>query len=160
MHAQATQGAPGLMHRVTVPLALLVALVVVAAWYVTWSSTDFMMMVMSPMATATDPVALTIFFALLVVMMIAMMLPAALPMILAFHGLTRMEAGQPTKPADLVATASFVLPYFLVWGRRGLTCTKPLGAKPDDSMYTWLWSVLKFQIGSEMRKGTRLGATA
>ncbi len=51
-------------------------------------------------------------------------------------------------------------PYFLVWGRRGLTCTKPLGAKADDSMYTWLWSVLKFQIGSEMRKGTRLGATA
>ena len=51
-------------------------------------------------------------------------------------------------------------PYFLVWGRRGLTCTKPLGAKPGDSMYTWLWNVLKFQIGSEMRKGTRLGATA
>ena len=51
-------------------------------------------------------------------------------------------------------------PYFLVWGRRGLTCTKPLSAKPDDSMYTWLWSVLKFQIGSEMRKRTPLGATA
>ena len=51
-------------------------------------------------------------------------------------------------------------PYFLVWGRRELTCTKPLGAKPHDSMYTWLWNVLKWQIGSEMRKATRLGATA
>jgi hypothetical protein len=51
-------------------------------------------------------------------------------------------------------------PYFLVWGRRELTCTKPMGAKRDDSMYTWLWNVLKFQIGSEMRKGTRPGAMA
>jgi hypothetical protein len=51
-------------------------------------------------------------------------------------------------------------PYFLVWGRRELTCTKPLGAKSDDSMYTWLWNVLKFQITSEMRKGTRPEAAA
>jgi len=54
----------------------------------------------------------------------------------------------------------FEVADFLVWGRRELTCTKPLSAKPDDSMYTWLRSVLKFQIGSEMRKGTRRGATA
>ena len=43
-------------------------------------------------------------------------------------------------------------PYLLIWGRRELTCTKPLGAKPDDSMYTWIGSILAFLIGSEMRK--------
>jgi hypothetical protein len=51
-------------------------------------------------------------------------------------------------------------PYFMVRGRRELSCTRPVGARLDDSMYTWLWSVLKSQIGSEMRKGTRPGATA
>src|SRR5438445_7155505 len=58
--------------------------------------------------------------ALLVVMMVAMMLPSAMPMILAFRGMTRLEAGRPTKPADDAATALFILPYFVVWGAFGV----------------------------------------
>src|SRR5205809_442027 len=63
---------------------------------------------------------LVLFFALLVVMMVAMMLPSALPMILAYRGMTRLEAGRPTKPADDAATSLFIAPYFLVWGAFGV----------------------------------------
>src|SRR2546422_7992172 len=62
---------------------------------------------------------LVLFFALLVVMMVAMMLPSALPMIVAYRGMTRLEAGRPPKPADDTATALFIAPYFLVWGAFG-----------------------------------------
>jgi len=37
-------------------------------------------------------------------------------------------------------------PYFLLWGRRGLMCTKPLTAKPADGMYSWTWEILQNQI--------------
>ena len=37
-------------------------------------------------------------------------------------------------------------PYFLLWGRRELMCTKPKTAKPADAMYSWTWEVLQDQI--------------
>jgi len=43
-------------------------------------------------------------------------------------------------------------PYFLIRGRRELTCTLPVGAKPDDSMYTWIWQILKHRVATEMRR--------
>jgi hypothetical protein len=51
-------------------------------------------------------------------------------------------------------------PYFLIWGRREVMCTKPRGARPGDGMYAWLWDLLKFQVGVEMRKGIPRGKTA
>jgi len=51
-------------------------------------------------------------------------------------------------------------PYFLIRGRRELTCTMPVGAKPDDSLYTWIWQILKLRIGSEMRRVAALGSAA
>lgn len=51
-------------------------------------------------------------------------------------------------------------PYFMIWGRREKTCTKPVGAKPDDSMYTWIWSLLKFRVGLEIRKQAPHGSPA
>jgi hypothetical protein len=51
-------------------------------------------------------------------------------------------------------------PYFLIRGRRELTCTMPVGAKPDDSLYTWIWHILKLRIGSEMRRVAALGSAA
>ena len=48
-------------------------------------------------------------------------------------------------------------PYFLIWGRREQTCTKPLGAKPGDGMYTWIWELLRYQIVLEMRKAAPRG---
>jgi len=107
-----------LLRHLTVPVAAAVALAVGAAWYATWTSADVLMALTAPsLLRSTD---LVFFFALLVVMMVAMMLPSALPMILAFRGMTRLEAGRPTRPADDAATALFITPYFLVWGAFGV----------------------------------------
>src|SRR6266704_4946550 len=111
-------GPTALLRRMTISIAVAVALVVAAAWYVTWTSTDFLMALMAPSTIASTD--LVLFFALLVVMMVAMMSPSAMPMILAFRGMTRLEEGRPTKPADNAATALFVLPYFVVWGAFGV----------------------------------------
>src|SRR2546422_3187095 len=115
-----------LLRRITIPVAAAVALAVGAAWYATWTSADFLMALMSPsLLRSTD---LVLFCALLVVMMVAMMLPSALPMILAYRGMTRLEAGRPTKPADDAATALFIAPYFLVWGAFGVAALLALSA--------------------------------
>ena len=106
-----------LLRRLTIPVGLGVAALVVLAWYVTWTSSDFANALMAPAAFGSTDLAL--FFALIVVMMVAMMLPSALPMALAYHGLTRLENGQPSKPADVVGTVAFVVPYFVVWGSFG-----------------------------------------
>jgi hypothetical protein len=37
-------------------------------------------------------------------------------------------------------------PYFLLWGRRELMCTKPTTAKPADGMYSWTREILQNQI--------------
>src|SRR3989454_5270877 len=116
----------GLVRHLTIPVAAAVALAVGAAWYATWTSADVLMALMAPsLLRSTD---LVLFFALLIVMMVAMMLPSALPMILAFRGMTRLEAGRPTKPADDAATALFIAPYFLVWGAFGAAALLALSA--------------------------------
>ena len=115
-----------LLRHLTVPVAAAVALAVGAAWYATWTSADVLMALTAPsLLRSTD---LVLFFALLVVMMVAMMLPSAFPMILAFRGMTRLEAGRPTKPADDTATALFIAPYFLVWGAFGVAALLALMA--------------------------------
>jgi len=116
----------GLLRHLTIPVAAAVALAVGAAWYATWTSADVLMALIAPsLLGSTD---LVLFFALLVVMMVAMMLPSALPMILAYRGMTRLEAGRPTKPADDAATALFITPYFLVWGGFGVAALLALMA--------------------------------
>ena len=37
-------------------------------------------------------------------------------------------------------------PYFLLWGRRELMCTKPATAKPAEGMFSWTWEILHSQI--------------
>ncbi len=113
-HAHAEE--PDVLRRLTLPVAAAVAVVVAAAWYVTWSTSDFSMAVMTTPVGLTGATDLALFFAVLVVMMVAMMLPAALPMILTFHGLTRLRPGEPSAHGDRLATALFTAPYFLVWG--------------------------------------------
>src|SRR5437879_2201017 len=115
-----------LLRHLTVPVAAAVALAVGATWYATWTSADVLMALTPPsLLRSTDFV---LFFALLVVMMVAMMLPSALPMILAFRGMTRLEAGRPTRPVDDAATALFIAPYFLVWGAFGVAALLALMA--------------------------------
>src|SRR3972149_3064033 len=119
MASEETTSAPQLLRRITPAVAAIVAVLVAAAWYTTWSASDFTMSLLM-MGTPSGPLDLGLFFGLTVVMMVAMMLPAALPMMLAFHGMTRLEAGRPTKPADAFATLLFLAPYFLLWGAFGV----------------------------------------
>src|SRR5437899_11494876 len=109
---------PNLLRRLTIPVGLGVAALVAVAWYVTWTSSDRAMAVMAPATFGSTDLAL--FFALIVVMMVAMMLPSALPMTLAYHGITRLEDGRPTKPADVLGTVAFLIPYFVIWGLFGV----------------------------------------
>ncbi len=109
---------PDLLRRPTIPVAAVVVAVVAVAWYVTWASSDRTMMLAAPSTIGSTNVAL--FVALIVVMMVAMMLPSALPMALAYHGISRLEDGRPTKPADVVGTIAFLIPYFGVWGFFGV----------------------------------------
>ncbi len=46
-------------------------------------------------------------------------------------------------------------PYFLLWGRRECMCTKPEGAKPGDSMYTWIGELLLDRINATLRIATK-----
>jgi len=107
---------PQLLRGLSAPFAGLVAVVVVAAWFVVWATSDMMMALMGVPIFPPRLLDLALFFALLVVMMVAMMLPSALPMMIAFRGLTRLDAGRPVRPADDIASTLFVIPYFLVWG--------------------------------------------
>jgi hypothetical protein len=50
-------------------------------------------------------------------------------------------------------------PYFLLWGRRDLMCTKPVGAKSAEGMYSWTKQILDDQIAYTIRKA-RSDATA
>src|SRR5256885_10575503 len=98
----------GLLRHLTIPVAVAVALAVGAAWYSTWTSADVLMALMAPsLLRSTD---LVLFFALLVVMMVAMMLPSALPMILAYRGMTRLQGRRPPKPPGNTPQAPFLTP--------------------------------------------------
>jgi hypothetical protein len=41
--------------------------------------------------------------------------------------------------------------YFLLWGRRGIMCTKPMGAKTAEGMYSWTRQFLHDQISFNLR---------
>ena len=43
-------------------------------------------------------------------------------------------------------------PYFLLWGRRETMCTKPVGAKSLDGMYSWTQQILHDQITVTSRR--------
>jgi hypothetical protein len=43
-------------------------------------------------------------------------------------------------------------PYFLLWGRREMMCTKPIGARRDEGMYSWTRQILREQIDYTVRK--------
>jgi hypothetical protein len=42
-------------------------------------------------------------------------------------------------------------PYFLLWGRREVMCTKPAGAKADDGMYSWTADIIRDQLAATVR---------
>ncbi|MGA8601279.1 MAG: DUF2182 domain-containing protein, partial [Beijerinckiaceae bacterium] len=58
-----------------------------------------------------------LFLAIWVVMMVAMMFPAAAPMIVTFH---KVQAGKRQRGEAFVSTWIFVAAYLLVWGLAGV----------------------------------------
>lgn len=149
--AQPTVAQSRTFRGITGPIAAVVAVVVVGAWFVTWASSDFVMAVMGSPLFPLSAIDLVLFFGLLVVMMVAMMLPAAVPMIVSFRGLTRLEAGRPVRPADNLATAVFVVPYFLVWGGFSLVAVLGLvalgfGGSMAPRMSSWIAFVPAFTL--------------
>lgn len=59
--------------------------------------------------------------------------------------------GEHTEDSERVAAELRIAqeeqrPYFLLWGRRELMCTRPMTAKSADCMYSWTWDILQNQI--------------
>lgn len=57
----------------------------------------------------------------------------------------------PRVGAELRIAREEERPYFLLWGRRELMCTKPMGAKPNEGMYSWTPEILRTQITTVIR---------
>ncbi len=104
------------LRMLTIPIGVLVAILVAAGWYATWASSSAAMDFLGAATSLSVVPRIFLAFLLLVVMMVAMMLPSALPMVLAFRGISRLEAGRPIRPPDNTGTALFASAYFLVWG--------------------------------------------
>lgn len=47
-------------------------------------------------------------------------------------------------------------PYLLLWGRRERMCTRPVGARSEDGMYSWTWDILRAQIAATLRNAQPL----
>jgi hypothetical protein len=57
----------------------------------------------------------------------------------------------PQIDAELLIAGEEQKPYFLLWGRRGVMCTKPIGAKSAEGMYSWTRQFLHDQIDFNLR---------
>src|SRR5689334_9408481 len=92
-------------------LALLIAAAAVAWWaLLAWQQTG-----MDPgmrMDSPTMGMTAALFLAVWLIMMIAMMFPAAAPMILTFH---QVQSGKRARGQAFVSTWVFVAGYMLVW---------------------------------------------
>src|SRR5258706_1592318 len=47
-------------------------------------------------------------------------------------------------------------PYFLLWGRREVVCTKPTGSKDAEWRYSWTPAILQDQIATGLRRARAL----
>ena len=61
----------------------------------------------------------------------------------------------PRIEAELRIAQEAQKPYLLLWGRRETMCTRPAGARPADSMYSWTWEILRNQIIMTLRNARR-----
>lgn len=96
-------------------LGLLLALAA-ASWAVlVWQSADADMAM--TMASPTMGLRAPLFLAIWIVMMVAMMFPAAAPMILTFH---KVQAGKRRRGDAFVSTWMFVAAYMVVWTLAGV----------------------------------------
>jgi len=98
-------------------LALLLAIAAAGWTALVWQQSDHVSSMEMPMASANASREASLFLVNWVVMMVAMMFPAAAPMALTFHGLRAV-----TRPLEnaFVSTWVFVSAYLLVWTIAGL----------------------------------------
>jgi len=101
------------------PVGIAVVSVTALAWYVTWLSADSMASLMMMPLTMLGPLEVGVFFTLMTTMMVAMMLPAALPMIIAYRRMVKGKQEFPSSRGE-ARTLSFMAPYLLVWGGFGV----------------------------------------
>ncbi len=106
-------------RQVVAPVGLAVVGVTALAWYVTFLTTDSFTSLMMP-APLLGPSQLALFFALMTTMMVAMMLPATLPMILGYRGMLKSKAAVSVGISANVGTSVFMSAYFLVWAGFGV----------------------------------------
>ncbi len=66
----------------------------------------------------------------------------------------------PRVSAELRIAREQQKPYFLLWGRPEIPCTKPAGAKSADGMYSWTPDTLREHIRSTLRSAHSLAAAA
>lgn len=117
-----------LQRERTFILALLLILAA-ASWAVLiWQSSMMNSMGMG----LTMGMGATLFLAIWVVMMVAMMFPTAAPMILTFH---RIQAGKRERGDTFVATWIFIAAYMVVWTLAGVAAY--LGALGAEALATW-----------------------
>ncbi len=57
----------------------------------------------------------------------------------------------PRVAAELRIAQEEDKPYLLLWGRREMMCTKPVGAKNTDVMYSWTREILEGQMTTTLR---------
>jgi hypothetical protein len=60
----------------------------------------------------------------------------------------------PDIHAELLVAIDEEKPYFLLWGRRDVMCTKPIGATPAEGMYSWDGQILHDQIAFNLRQSS------
>ena len=134
-----TQPDPLSLQR-NVILGLLLALAA-AAWAVLiWQSADATMDMTTASLTVGPRVPL--FLAIWAVMMVAMMLPTATPMILTFH---RLQAGKRQLNDAFISTWVFVAAYLLVWAWAGIAAYA--GALAAETAADALSPVTAAQVG-------------
>jgi len=68
-----------------------------------------------------------------------------------------VACGEHTDKSERVATELHMAreqekPVILLWSRREGMCKKPVGARPDDSMYSWTPDILRDQLLANERK--------
>lgn len=119
---------PSLGRQLVAPVGVAVVGITALAWYVSISTADSLMAftMFSPfMFGATD---VAVFYALMTTMMVAMMLPATLPMVLGYKGLLKANSEAVGGVTPNLGTLVFLAPYALVWGGFGVAALVGLAA--------------------------------
>jgi predicted metal-binding membrane protein len=111
-HAHAPHAEAAKLPRLAWGVLAVVGIVVAAAWLVTWRTADDYNALVMAQVEGSAPTQTALYLALSGVMMVAMMLPSALPMLAGYAGLARVEAG----PAEArLRSLVFGAGYLVVW---------------------------------------------